>query len=141
MTNYQTKITGIIATDDLPIYLETAFTEDYLNDDNLESFLDALENKAVVNYNADFEAEDYIEVVEKLIANLPNDHYFIAIETPVYHFFSNGKIPCYSWGYTQTTWVFVDSLKDIDKYRQIVGKMADETLVQSKDEIGESKEQ
>lgn len=133
MINYQTKITGIIATDDLPTYLETAFTDDCLNDDNLESLLDAMDNKAVVNYKTDFEAEDYIEVVEKLIADLPNDHYFIAIETPVHYFSSNGKIPCYSWGYTQTTWVFVDSLKDIGKYRQMVGKMADETFEQSKE--------
>lgn len=34
----------------------------------------------------------------------------------------------FSWGYTQTTWVFVDSLAGIDKYRQMVGKMADETI-------------
>lgn len=125
--NYQTKIVGIIATNDLPVYLETAFNDDYIDDDNLESLLDALENDTVVNLKVNYECEDYIEAVEKLIADLPADHYFIAIETPV-HYLANGKVSRYSWGYTQTTWVYVDSLAEIDKYRQMVGKMADETL-------------
>lgn len=125
--NYQTKLVGIIATNDLPVYLETAFNGDYIDDDNLESLLDALDNDAVVNYKADLEAEDWIEAFETLIKILPADHYFIAIETPV-NYLANGKVPCYSWGYTQTTWVFVKSLEDINKYRQMVGKMADETL-------------
>lgn len=125
--NYETKIVGIIATNDLSVLAETAFCDDYIDDDNLESLLDALDNNTVINYKADFEAEDQQEAVEYLDCRTPKDHYFIAIETPV-HYLANGKVPRYSWGYTQTTWVFVKSLEDINKYRQMVGKMADETL-------------
>lgn len=129
MTNYETKLVGIIATNDLSILHETAFYDDYIDDDNLESLLDALDNDSVINYKADFEAEDQLEAVEYLDCRTPRDHYFIAIETPVTHFYTEkSKTPCYYWGYTQTTWVFVDSLADIDKYRQMVGKAADETL-------------
>lgn len=126
--NYQTKIVGIIATNDLPVLLETAFCDDFMDDDNLESLLDNLRDKNVINYTPDFEVECCQKSVEELIAALPADYYFIAIETPIYHFFNGKGCPCYSWGYTQTTWVLVKSLDDIDKYRQMVGKIADETL-------------
>jgi hypothetical protein len=134
MTNYETKLVGIIATNDLSILHETAFHDDYIYDDNLESLLDALDNDSVINYKADFEAEDQLEAVEYLDCRTPRDHYFIAIETPVTHFYTEkSKTPCYSWGYTQTTWVFVDSLAEIDKYRQMVGKAADATLEEKED--------
>lgn len=129
MTSYETKLVGIIATNDLSVLHETAFYDDYIDDDNLESLLDALENDSVVNYKADFEAEDPLEAVEYLDCRAPKDHYFIAIQTPVTYFYSKkSKMPCWSWNYTRTTWVFVDSLAEIDKYRQMVGEMADETL-------------
>lgn len=131
MTEYQTKLAGIIATNDLNILYETAFYDDYIDDDNLESLLDALDNDSVINYKADFEAEDQLEAVEYLDCRAPKDHYFIAIETPVTHFYNEkSTTPCWSWGYTRTIWVFVDSLADIDKYRKMVGRMADETLTE-----------
>ena len=131
MTEYQTKLTGIIATNDLNILHETAFYNDYIDDDNLEDLLDALEDDRVINYKIDFDADDQQEAVEYLDCRAPKDHYFIAIETPVTHFYSEkSTTPCWSWGYTRTTWIFVDSLAEIDKYRQMVGKMADETLTE-----------
>lgn len=130
MTEYQTKLAGIIATNDLSILHETAFYDDYIDDDNLEDLLDALENDRVINYKADFEAEDQLEAVEYLDCRAPKDHYFIAIETPVTYRPEKCSTPCCSWGYTRTTWVFVDSLAEIDKYRQMVGRMADETLTE-----------
>lgn len=131
MTTYETKLVGIIATNDLSILHETAFHDDYIDDDNLESLLDALDNDSVINYKADFDADDQQEAVEYLDCRAPKDHYFIAIETPVTHFYSEkSTTPCWSWGYTRTTWIFVDSLAEIDKYRQMVGKMADETLTE-----------
>ena len=131
MTNYETKLTGIIATNDLNILHETAFYNDYIDDDNLEDLLDALEDDRVINYKIDFDADDQQEAVEYLDCRAPKDHYFIAIETPVTHFYSEkSTTPCWSWGYTRTTWIFVDSLAEIDKYRQMVGKMADETLTE-----------
>lgn len=118
MTEYQTKLTGIIATNDLNILHETAFYNDYIDDDNLEDLLDALEDDRVINYKIDFDADDQQEAVEYLDCRAPKDHYFIAIETPVTHFYSEkSTTPCWSWGYTRTTWIFVDSLAEIDKYR------------------------
>lgn len=131
MTEYQTKLTGIIATNDLNILHETAFYNDYIDDDNLEDLLDALEDDRVINYKIDFDADDQQEAVEYLDCRAPKDHYFIAIETPVTHFYSKkSTTPCWSWGYTRTTWIFVDSLAEIDKYRQMVGIMADDTLTE-----------
>lgn len=131
MTEYQTKLTGIIATNDLNILYETAFHNDYIDDDNLEDLLDALEDDRVINYKIDFDADDQQEAVEYLDCRAPKDHYFIAIETPVTHFYSEkSTTPCWSWGYTRTTWIFVDSLAEIDKYRQMVGRMADDTLTE-----------
>lgn len=131
MTEYQTKLTGIIATNDLNILHETAFYNDYIDDDNLEDLLDALEDDRVINYKIDFDADDQQEAVEYLDCRAPKDHYFIAIETPVTHFYSEkSTTPCWSWGYTRTTWIFVDSLAEIDKYRQMVGRMADDTLTE-----------
>lgn len=131
MTEYQTKLTGIIATNDLNILYETAFYNDYIDDDNLEDLLDALEDDRVINYKIDFDADDQQEAVEYLDCRAPKDHYFIAIETPVTHFYSEkSTTPCWSWGYTRTIWVFVASLAEIDKYRQMVGRMADETLTE-----------
>lgn len=131
MTEYQTKLTGIIATNDLNILHETAFYNDYIDDDNLEDLLDALEDDRVINYKIDFDADDQQEAVEYLDCRAPKDHYFIAIETPVTHFYSEkSTTPCWSWGYTQTTWIFVDSLAEIDKYRQMVGRMADDILTE-----------
>lgn len=126
---YQTKVVGIIATDDFNILAETSFRDDYIEDDNLGDLLDALADNRVLNYTPDFEIDDYQEATYKLADVLPEGHYFIAIETPV-TYKPNKTFPtkCYSWGYTQTTWVFIDSLANIDKYRQIVGKMADDTL-------------
>ena len=133
--SYETKIVGIIATNDLSVLVETAFCDGYIDDDNLESLLDALDADNVINYKADFEAEDQQEAVEYLDCRTPRNHYFIAIETPVTTFYNEkSKIPCSSWGYTQTTWVFVNSLDGIDEYRQMVGKMADETRKQSNDD-------
>lgn len=129
LTHYETKLVGIIATNDLSILHETAFCDDYIDDDNLEFLLDALHENQVINYTVDFKVEDPLEAVEYLDCRAPKDHYFIAIQTPVTHFYNEkSKTPCWSWGYTQTTWVFVDSLAEIDKYRQMVGRMADETL-------------
>lgn len=89
------------------------------------------EDDRVINYKIDFDADDQQEAVEYLDCRAPKDHYFIAIETPVTHFYSEkSTTPCWSWGYTRTTWIFVDSLAEIDKYRQMVGKMADETLTE-----------
>lgn len=131
MTEYQTKLTGIIATNDLNILHETAFYNDYIDDDNLEDLLDALEDDRVINYKIDFDADDQQEAVEYLDCRAPKDHYFIAIETPVTHFYSEkSTTPCWSWGYTRTTWIFVDSLAEIDKYRQMVGRMADDILTE-----------
>lgn len=128
MTNYETKLVGIIATNDLNVLHQTAFHDDYIDNDNLEALLDALHNNQVINYTADFEIDDYQEAVEYLDCRAPKDHYFIAIETPVTYRPEKYSTLCCSWGYTQTTWVFVDSLTGIDKYRQMVGKMADETI-------------
>lgn len=130
MTEYQTKLTGIIATNDLNILHETAFYNDYIDDDNLEDLLDALEDDRVINYKIDFDADDQQEAVEYLDCRTPRDHYFIAIETPVTYRPEKCSAAWNSWGYTRTIWVFVDSLADIDKYRQMVGKMADETLTE-----------
>lgn len=130
MTEYQTKLTGIIATNDLNILHETAFHDDYIDDDNLEDLLDALEDDRVINYKIDFDADDQQEAVEYLDCRTPRDHYFIAIETPVTYRPEKCSAAWNSWGYTRTIWVFVDSLADIDKYRQMVGKMADETLTE-----------
>lgn len=79
------------------------------------------------------EIEDYQEATEYLDCRVPKDHYFIAIETPVTYRPEKCSPPCYSWGYTQTTWVFVDSLAEIDKYRKMVGKAADATLEEKED--------
>ena len=133
MKEYQTKLVGIIATNDLSILYENAFYDDYIDDDNLESLLDALKSNYVINYTADFEIEDYQEATEYLDCRVPKDHYFIAIETPVTYRPEKCSPPCYSWGYTQTTWVFVDSLAEIDKYRKMVGKAADATLEEKED--------
>lgn len=131
MTEYQTKLTGIIATNDLNILHETAFYNDYIDDDNLEDLLDALEDDRVINYKINFDTDDQQEAVEYLDCRAPEDHYFIAIETPVTHFYGEkSTTPCWSWGYTRTTWIFVDSLAEIDKYRQMVGRMADDTLTE-----------
>jgi hypothetical protein len=130
MTNYETKLVVIIATNDLSILHETAFYDDYIDDDNLESLLDALDNDSVINYKADFEAEDQLEAVEYLDCRTPRDHYFIAIETPVTYRPEKCSAAWNSWGYTRTIWVFVASLAEIDKYRQMVGRMADETLTE-----------
>lgn len=130
---YETKIVGIIATNDLPIYAEHSFSCGFIDDDNLESLLDALASHDVINYKADFEVEDDQESVEELSVALPPDHYFIAIETPIRHLW-NGKLPCFSWGYTQMMWVFVKDLQDIDRYRQEVGRLADETLQETDDD-------
>ena len=128
MTNYETKLVGIIATNDLNILTETAFRDEYIDDDNLGDLLDALHDNRVINYTADFEIDDYQEAVEYLDCRAPKNHYFIAIETPVTYQPREYLAPCWSWGYTRTIWVFVDSLADIDKYRQMVGEMADDTL-------------
>lgn len=128
METYETKLVGIIATNDLAILHETAFSDEFIDDDNLESLLDALHDNQVINYTADFEIEDYEEAVEYLDCRTPEDHYFIAIETPVTYKPEKCSNPYYSWGYTKTTWVFVNSLAEIDKYRQMVGEGADETL-------------
>lgn len=130
MTEYQTKLVGIIATNDLSILHETAFYDDYTNDDNLESLLDALDNDSVINYRSNFKAEDQLEAIEYLDCRAPKDHYFIAIETPVIYRPEKCSTAWASWGYTRTIWVFVDSLAEIDKYRQMVGRMADETLTE-----------
>lgn len=130
MTEYQTKLAGIIATNDLNILYETAFYDDYIDDDNLEDLLDALEDDRVINYKIDFDADDQQEAVEYLDCRAPKDHYFIAIKTPVTYRPEKCSSAWNSWGYTRTIWVFVDSLADIDKYRQMVGKMADETLTE-----------
>lgn len=135
MTNYETKLVGIIATNDLNVLHKTVFHDDYIDDDNLEDLLDALHDNRVINYTADFEIDDYEEAVEELSIALPEDHYFIAIETPVTYKPEKCSTSCWSWGYTQTTWVFVDSLAEIDKYRQMVGKMADDTLTEEDEEI------
>lgn len=130
MTEYQTKLTGIIATNDLNILYETAFHDDYIDDDNLEDLLDALEDDRVINYKIDFDADDQQEAVEYLDCRAPKDHYFIAIETPVTYRPEKCSAAWNSWGYTRTIWVFVASLAEIDKYRQMVGRMADETLTE-----------
>lgn len=130
MTNYETKLVGIIATNDLSILHETAFYDDYIDDDNLEDLLDALEDDRVINYKIDFDADDQQEAVEYLDCRTPRDHYFIAIETPVTYRPEKCSAAWASWGYTRTIWVFVASLAEIDKYRQMVGRMADETLTE-----------
>ena len=44
MTNYETKLVGIIATNDLSILHETAFYDDYIDDDNeYEAVADAFD--------------------------------------------------------------------------------------------------
>lgn len=49
MTNYETKLVGIITTNDLNVLHQTAFHDDYIDNDNLEALLDALHNNQVIN--------------------------------------------------------------------------------------------
>ena len=125
---YETKIVGIIATNDLDILAKTSFENEYLCNDTLEDLLYALETHNVIDYESDFVNEMDAETVRRLSKQTLKNHYFIAIETPITTLSHYTKQPRSSWGYTRIIWVYTNTLNVLDEYRQQVGRLADTTL-------------